>query len=116
VNGVPFTDPQKDADVTSLIWEIRRDRRAELMMDGFRFDDLVRWKKGEYMDSEKNPDCVLGAKVPDNGTVKRNAAGYIMPYDPGLERTFQPRNYLSPIPTGQIALYPDGVLKQNEGW
>ncbi len=57
-----FTDPKKDADVTSLIWEIRRERRTELMMDGFRFQDLMRWKKGTYMDTNLNPDSFLGSE------------------------------------------------------
>lgn len=117
VNGTPYVDPEKDADVTSLIWEIRRERRVELMMDGFRYQDILRWKKGYYMDSEKNPDIFLGAKVPDNGKVLRNADGYIMPYKAGTKRTFiDPKHYLSPIPTGQIALYPEGGLVQNPGW
>lgn len=117
VNGTPYTDTKKDADVTSLVWEIRRERRVELMMDGFRYQDILRWKKGYYMDSEKNPDIFLGAKVPDNGKVLRNADGYIMPYKAGTKRTFiDPRHYLSPIPTGQIALYPEGGLVQNPGW
>jgi hypothetical protein len=112
-----FTDTKKDADVTSLIWEIRRERRVELMMDGFRYQDLMRWKKGTYMDSNKNPDIFLGAKVPANPTVKRNAQGYITPYT--SQRTFaDPKNYLSAIPTNQILLYPADMQAsmQNKGW
>lgn len=116
VNGIPFVDPKKDPDVTSLIWEIRRDRRDELMMDGFRLEDLLRWHKLDYMDNQVNPDCFLGAKVPDNGTVLRNPQGYIMPYAVGTDRTVVARDYLWPIPTGEIALYPNGELKQNQGW
>lgn len=114
-----FSDPKKDADVSSLIWEIRRERRVELMMDGFRFQDLMRWKKGDYLDSKKNPDSFLGAKVPDNGSVKRNADGYITPYTAAQARAFvDPKNYLSAIPTSQIALYPLAIQKdmQNPGW
>jgi len=114
-----FTDPKKDADVSSLIWEIRRERRCELMMDGFRFQDIMRWKKGDYLDSQKNPDSFLGAKVPDNGTVKRNADGYITPYAATQKRIFtDPKNYLSAIPTSQIALYPSDIRDkmQNPGW
>lgn len=116
VGGVVFTDKKKDPDVTSLIWEIRRDRRSELMMDGFRFDDLVRWKKLDYMDSQKNPDGFLGAKVPANGSVSLNPDGYIMPYAAGIQRTVQARDYLYPIPTGQFPLYANGALSQNTGW
>lgn len=114
-----YTDLNKDPDVPSLIWEIRRERRTELMMDGFRFDDLMRWKKGTYMDSNLNPDSFLGAKVPDNGTVRRNAAGYIQPYTTAQQRVFtDPKNYLSAIPTSQILLYPPAIQAsmQNPGW
>lgn len=114
-----YTDLNKDPDVPSLIWEIRRERRTELMMDGFRFDDLMRWKKGTYMDSNLNPDSFLGAKVPDNGSVRRNAAGYIQPYTTAQQRVFtDPKNYLSAIPTSQILLYPSAIQAsmQNPGW
>jgi hypothetical protein len=114
-----YTDADKDPDVPSLIWEIRRERRTELMMDGFRLDDLMRWKKGSYMDSNLNPDSFLGAKVPDNGSVRRNAAGYIQPYTDAQQRVFvDPKNYLSAIPTSQILLYPPDIqaTMQNPGW
>ncbi|HTL09920.1 MAG TPA: RagB/SusD family nutrient uptake outer membrane protein [Chitinophagaceae bacterium] len=117
--GVAFVDPKKDADVSSLIWEIRRERRSELMMDGFRFQDLMRWKKGKYLDSNVNPDSFLGAKVPANGSVRLNANGYIMPYTAAQQRVFtDPKNYLSAIPTSQILLYPSSIQAsmQNPGW
>ena len=115
-----YTDPKKDADVTSLIWEIRRERRTELMMDGFRLQDLFRWKKGIYMDSNLNPDSFLGAKIqPPYGAVRVNAQGYIMPYTVAQQRAFgDPKNYLSAIPTSQILLYPPATqaTMQNPGW
>jgi hypothetical protein len=118
-SGVVINDPKRDADVPPLTWEIRRERRVEFMMDGFRYDDLMRWKKGVYMDYTKNADSYLGAKVPDNGKVTRNAQGYIIPYSASnlAKRVFiDPKHYLSPIPTGQISLYPSGNLVQNPGW
>jgi len=112
-----IVDPKRDADVSPLMWEIRRERRVELMMNGFRYQDLMRWKKGQYLDRAQNVEAFLGAKVPDNGKVLRNAQGYIIPYATTLTRTFvDPKNYLSPIPTGQISLYPAGTLQQNPGW
>lgn len=119
IRGVTFVDPKKDADVSSLIWEIRRERRVELMMDGFRFQDLLRWKKGSYLNTNLNPDSYLGAKVPPNGAVRLNAQGYIMPYTAAQQRTFtDPKNYLSAIPTSQIQLYPASIQTsmQNPGW
>ncbi|CAL1517119.1 RagB/SusD family nutrient uptake outer membrane protein [Chitinophaga sp. MM2321] len=117
VNGAVYVDPKKDAAVPSLIWEIRRERRTELMFDGFRFQDLMRWAKGSYMNTT-NPDISRGAKVPDNGAVIRDADGYITPYTPATNnRTFaDPKNYLQPVPSGQISLYPGGNLAQNPEW
>lgn len=118
VDGKPFVDPKKDADVTSLIWEIRRDRRCELMMDGFRYDDLIRWGKLYYMDSQKNPDCFLGAKVTPNDQITVNGQGYIQPYAATISRTVLDRDYLYPIPTNEISLYPANLQAgmQNPGW
>jgi hypothetical protein len=113
-----YTDPEKDADVTSLIWEIRRERRVELMLNGFREQDLYRWKKGIYMDSEENPNSFLGAKVPVTAGVT-NAEGYIMPYAATSQRKFvDPKNYLDAVPTNQILLYPMDMQDkmQNTGW
>jgi starch-binding outer membrane protein, SusD/RagB family len=114
-----FTDPNKDPDVSSLIWEIRRERRVELMMDGFRYQDLMRWKKGAKMDTNLNSDITLGAKVPANSSIKLNAAGYLMVYDATSSRKFlEDKYYLSPVPTAQILLYPSDMQKamQNPNW
>ncbi|ANH79964.1 hypothetical protein A8C56_02315 [Niabella ginsenosidivorans] len=127
VNGVAFVDPKMDKaddakagsgnEMTSLKWEIRRERRTELMMDGFRYDDLMRWKKGWYLDNSKNPDIFLGAKVPANDKINRSPDGYLMVYAASATRAFtDPKNYLSAVPTGQIALYANGNLSQNPGW
>lgn len=116
-SNVVINDVKRDAEISPLIWEIRRERRIELMMDGFRYQDLMRWKKGDYLDNSKNLELFLGAKVPSNGKVLRNAEGYIMAYAATAKRTFEsPKHYLSAIPTGQISLYPAGMLTQNPGW
>lgn len=46
-------DPKRDQTVDPVLWEIRRERRVELMFEGFRNDDLRRWKKGEYMNKQQ---------------------------------------------------------------
>ncbi|MGL4520445.1 MAG: RagB/SusD family nutrient uptake outer membrane protein [Phocaeicola sp.] len=53
----PATDPLMQASfpgVSSLLLEIRRERRVELAFEGFRFDDLMRWKGGKLL--EKVPE------------------------------------------------------------
>jgi hypothetical protein len=114
-----FTDPNKDpdADISSLIWEIRRERRVELLMDGFRFNDLLRWKKGPYLDYSVNPNAMLGCRItPGSNT---DGSGYVLRYPPGSLRPFiDPKNYLTAIPTTQILLYPASIQAsmQNPGW
>lgn len=126
VNGVVYDDLLRDQTVPSLIWEIRRERRVELMMEGFRNDDLKRWRKYAYIDTKAKPNINKGAwisladykaaKVTIDGTTE----GYIVPAPKAeSQRIFDnDKVYLSPLPIDQIKLYADqGVdLKQNPGW
>jgi starch-binding outer membrane protein, SusD/RagB family len=54
----PPMDPRYASwGVSSNIVEIRRERRVELFMEGFRYDDLRRWKLGKNW--KRNPmECV----------------------------------------------------------
>ena len=130
VNGVQIEDPQRTSAleqisgaVNPIIWEIRRERRIEFMSwTTMRNADILRWKKGDYLDTTSNPDVVLGARIPaligTDSKTKVNADGYVIPYV-GVSREFvSPKNYLSAIPTNDISLYEaEGVvLKQNPGW
>lgn len=126
VNGIVYDDPKRDPGVSSILWEIRRERRIELMMEGFRNDDLKRWKKYEYLDTKVNTDINKGAWIKKSdypkATVTLDGAteGYIVPAPkPETQRIFDnPKVYLKPLPLDQIKLYKDnGVeLRQNAGW
>lgn len=52
VDGVVINDPVRDPEVDPILWEIRRERRVELLLEGRRGDDLRRWAKYEYLNSE----------------------------------------------------------------
>lgn len=56
-------DPNRDPEVNPLLWEIRRERRAEFTFEYSRLADLRRWKKLEYMDTDQNPDLLSGSWV-----------------------------------------------------
>ena len=130
VNGQTYDDPQRDPDVAPILWEIRRERRVELMFEGFRLDDLKRWKKLEYTDMVQYPDINRGAWIDKSNYPDANLEnlavtgggneGYLIPASAEESlRTFDdPRVYLQPIPLDQITLYRDqGVeLEQNPGW
>lgn len=108
-------DPANDVNVSSLIWEIRRCRRCELMMDDdVRYWDLVRWRMLDHMDTTKYPKIIQGANV----SMDPNASPTIGEYldcSYGQTRVFNERQYLYPVPSGEIQLNPD-ILKQNPGW
>ena len=121
LSSVP-DDPLRDADVSPLLWEIRRERRCELIMDGFREWDIRRWGKLEYLNPMLKPDIFRGAKVQTADAsegLQVDDSGYILPYGIGVGRTVEvPKNYLDAIPTGQLTLYQlEGVtFPQNPGW
>lgn len=130
-NGVQIEDPQRvsaleqiSGAVNPIIWEIRRERRIEFMSwTSLRKADILRWKKGDYLDTTSNPDIVLGARIPEligtNSKTQVNSDGYVIPYASGVSRDFvSPKHYLTAIPTNDISLYAaEGVeLKQNTGW
>ena len=56
-------DPERDADVDPLVWEIRRERRLEMVFEHSRILDLRRWHKLDYMDNEAHPETMRGPWV-----------------------------------------------------
>ena len=110
-----MNDPANNMGVSSLLWEIRRCRRCELMFDGVRYWDLVRWHNLDLLDTTQHPNINLGANatpaLADHPI--SNVDGYICSF-PDYSRKFSEREYLAPLGSGQIALNPN--LKQNPGW
>lgn len=112
----PAADPANNMGVSNLIWEIRRERRVELMFDARdRYWSLIRWHQLDKLDTNKYPDQVTGAWVGETNKAEADitSAGYIDATNGGV-RTYEPKHYLSPIPSGQIDL--NASLGQNYGW
>lgn len=129
VGGQVYDDPNRDPDVPSLLWEIRRERRVELAFEGSRLDDLKRWKKLIYAWSEYNPSISTGAwisyadyeKADKTKAVLPTGAteGYLVVTRPAQYRPApQAHDYIRPIPTDQIQLFEQNgyVLEQNPQW
>lgn len=110
----PAADPANNYGVSNLIWEIRRARRCELMLDNwYRYWDLIRWHQLDKIDTEAHPAVNQGAhvgNVTDGPTITSD--GYIQATN--AVRKFNKKYYLYPIPTQQITLNP--AIKQNFGW
>lgn len=108
-------DTDRDPTVEPLLWEIRRERRVELMGEGFRLDDLRRWKKGEYVN--KQP---LGVYVKDASSLGNvpvtggpsSTEGYAYFFNEPLG--WQEHYYLYPLPLKQLVLNKN--LEQNPVW
>ena len=79
-----------------VILEVRRDRGIELVMEGLRFYDVVRWKRGELMEMEWN-----GIYVPALDT----------PYDLNQDGIFDVVYYINkPSPTPSYPAIPVSEL------
>ncbi|WP_029278414.1 RagB/SusD family nutrient uptake outer membrane protein [Pedobacter borealis] len=116
ITNIP-NDPTRDVTVDPILWEIRRERAVELMGDGFRFDDLRRWKKMSYATERKLGRWIKkGVDVPANSVIPiLNGAteGYIA-YEQQPPSSFPDYYYLYPIPSNQTAINPKII--QNPGW
>jgi hypothetical protein len=150
LSNIP-NDPRLDAiyaekldySLPPILREIRRERRVEMMLEGMRYEDLIRWKAGRLftvpargmkMTTEKialydnridklNP--VTGIKetavpkVQIGNDVIVDAEGFIIPYptSPTVVNGIHPwddKRYFYPIPLNEMLLNPK--LTQNPGW
>ena len=114
--NVGFDDPANNMGVNSLIWELRRERRVELMYDGERYWDLIRWNQLQLLDTNLHPNISLGANIKNDPSTEKKVDlnGSYIDGSHGRNRTFENKYKLFPIPSGQITLNPN--LEQNEGW
>ncbi|MCM1177931.1 MAG: RagB/SusD family nutrient uptake outer membrane protein [Clostridium sp.] len=125
-----------------VILEIRRERTVELIAEGFRYWDIMRWKAGkrferpfygmyfpgagEYdLDGNGTVDYVIysGTKPKEQAGivyVSLNEAnlspeGYITCHSDITRKFDESKDYLYPIPTRDIIL-TSGTIKQNPNW
>ena len=127
-----------------VILEIRRERRIELIREGFRWDDLLRWKEGKRLErvfygmyfpgigtydldrdgkidleiySGKKPATVPGRQYQKIGelVLENGEAGGQIITNPTIEKHWtEGKDYFYPIPTQERQLNQN--LTQNPGW
>lgn len=133
--GVKYVAPQSDphfpfTGLTPVLQEIRRERRSELALQGFRLDDLMRWRqagilkgvegrgRGAYLGEDEvlyqsfSPDARKSLRL-----VLTDKKGWMDPlyqYLPNGYLFNENRDYLLPIPPDELQLNHE--LHQNPGW
>lgn len=132
--GMPHLTPSVAADpnavdygyaITPMLYEIRRERRVELMGEGFRFNDIKRWKAGKLIEGIRT---VRGMKLTADLKKKYTydvskiatdgQALVIVNTNYANGRKWDNKYYYNPIPLNQISLTASkpGAYVQNPGW
>lgn len=122
--NVGYTDPNWNfPELSPVMNEIRRERRIELALEGFREDDLMRWaaadeiiqgarwKGAKFVEGVSFPeieDQISDISVDENNYIDRYQNSIS---DFGFDET---RDYLYPIPTNELSINEN--LNQNPGW
>ncbi len=122
--GMPaLTNGLVSTNGLDMLTEIRRERTVELAFEGFRRDDLRRWKTAEtempqalrgvkFVGTEyqqRDPGLVIGTDI------QVDAGGFVVSEAAAARQFVVPKHYLNPIPLQQIQL-SKGTLTQNPGW
>lgn len=114
--------------LTPVLQEIRRERRSELALQGFRLDDLMRWRAGKLIQNQRGKGAYLGKesilyrafsaeKAEELSKITLTVDNWMDPLAEWLPAGYQfnpDRDYLLPIPLNEINL--NEQLSQNPGW
>lgn len=124
----------KGIEVDKTLYNIRRERRCELLGEGMRLDDLKRWRALDKMRDYQVEGMNLWEemyKMYDNGALNgvvspSGVSNYIRPLQKSSTSVayngynFPKPHYLEPIPISEFLLTVDGsgssTLYQNPGW
>lgn len=136
--GVAWVDPVHDPNFTDYgypltpnMQEIRRERRSELALQGFRLDDILRWRGHKVIAGKRGRGAYFGKdgilyrsfntadpfvkEILDNVAVDED--GWTDPLRDKLPNGYgfvPDRDYLLPIPPEDVAM--NTALPQNPGW
>lgn len=103
--------------ISDALYEIRRERRVELALEGLRDEDYMRWAAASIFLGKRPKGYPFNAAEFPNFTPKIDENGLIDYYKTAMPKGYQFRvgtDYLYSIPQGEIVLNPN--LVQNPGW
>lgn len=113
-NMPALTNAFAEANNLDMRTEIRRERTIELFNEGFRIDDLKRWKTAEAEMPGNLCGITLTGEYKEKWTqnsLPLNSLNQVIYED---ARQFQQKHYLYPLPSDQLQL--NSQLTQNPGW
>lgn len=109
--------PNYGYTLTPIQYEVRRERSVELMAEGFRTNDLLRWRAHALFDGDQPRGAFYNDGIVNTLplTTPLDSNGFLLPFSNFGNYNFDPnRGYLSPIPTDELVLNPN--LVQTPGW
>jgi len=126
----------KGVEVDATLYNIRRERRCELIAEGLRLDDLKRWRALDMMTAYQPEGFNLwdemykmykASERDETIVTQSNISKYIRPLQVSATSAaysgynFPRQHYLEPIPISEFLLTGEGVAKdsplyQNPGW
>ena len=116
LSNIPH-DPNWDfPDLSPIINEIRRERRVELAVEGYRWDDIARWAAADELIVGKRPTGFLASQITEV-PFPVNDDGFLDPFKNAMPNGYGfdvNRDYLNSIPLTEMVLNPN--LTQNPGW
>ncbi|MDW5288130.1 RagB/SusD family nutrient uptake outer membrane protein [Formosa sp. PL04] len=119
----PPMDPRyANEGISSLLVEIRRERRVELFSEGFRYEDIRRWKQGSKLNQPDlglrwNEAAIARYPTAEPKITTVDGKAYVDPYKDtswGTPSFDESKDYLWPIPLTDLSENPN--LGQNPGW
>jgi len=119
---IPVDPSYTSEGLSPIIVEIRRERRIELFNEGFRYNDLKRWKQGikltlPTLGIQWNAAAIARYTKAAPKTRVVSGKTYIDVYAGSIYANpvfDENKNYLWPIPLSSLAENPE--IKQNPGW
>lgn len=109
--------PDYGYTLSPILYEIRRERSVELMAEGFRSDDLNRWRAHALFDGDQPRGAFYEDGVVNTLPLSTpvDSDGFLLPFSNFGDYNFdESRAYLNPLPLDQLQLNPN--LTQNPGW
>jgi hypothetical protein len=111
--GMPNVNVAYSGSKELLRERIRNERAIELCFEGFRYDDIRRWKTA-HLDENTKVEFLEMRWQGGESAIYPSGFSYENVEQVDLRKTFNEKNYWWPIPSAELEAVPD--LGQTAGW